>query len=144
MKNDQFHKKVYTRLDPFSLGVDPHSFARPVDEPVKKIISTPKRQSTREDFKKTFLPLLIEVFELRQMIKGHQIRNPLETVTKSPQEIVKQLQLLQNEIEESQKWCEGIILQISKAIDEAKTALAEPGKAKKLTWGQKLRLWIQR
>ena len=87
----------------------------------------------REDFKKTFLPLLIEVFELRQSIENYttQLHRPHRFFpaidTKSPQEILSRLEVLQNDIEESERWCQGVILQIAKGVEEAKRALGGEG-----------------
>ena len=91
----------------------------------KKIIPSSKKKGLREEFKKTFLPLLIDVFELRQMIRHHKTQNPnVDTKEyKSPKDILEKLQQLQSNIEESKRWCDGIISQISKGIDEAKEAL---------------------
>ena len=108
----------------------------------------------REEFKKTFLPLLIDVFELRQMIENHKIRShtpfqfPIDKISKTPHEILEQLQLLQGEIEESQKWCEGVILQISKGIAEAKEALEylenPKPEEKKISLLKKILSWVKR
>ncbi len=122
-------KKTYSRLKSSSLF---HFLKTPkVDEtkPKKKIIATEVKPSLREDFKKTFLPLLIDVFELRQMIDTYKTQkiSPelsfLGKVSKTPQEVLEQLKQLQNDVEESQRWCNGVILQISKGINEAKEAL---------------------
>ena len=71
-----------------------------------------------------FLPLLIDVFELRQMIDNYK-SNSSESIEKSPQQILERLEELQGDIEETQRWCDGVILQIAKGIKEAKDALDE-------------------
>jgi len=125
----KFHKKVYRKLDssPFSESI---TLSRlPSDSEPKKIIPSSATKGLREDFKKTFLPLLIDVFELRQMIDNYKTQMQesgtiqIEMVSKSPQEILERLEQLQKDIEESQRWCNGVILQIAKGIDEAKEAL---------------------
>jgi len=125
----KFHKKVYRKLDssPFSESI---TLSRPPsDSEPKKIIPSSATKGLREDFKKTFLPLLIDVFELRQMIDNYKTQMQesgtiqIEMVSKSPQEILERLEQLQKDIEESQRWCNGVILQIAKGIDEAKEAL---------------------
>ncbi|MCB1107145.1 MAG: hypothetical protein KDK76_03515 [Chlamydiia bacterium] len=130
MNKSNFKKKVYRKLDasPFSEAIS-LSKMEPPKEP-KKIIPSIASKGVREKFKKTFLPLLIEIFELRQAIENYQTElqfsNPIvDTPTKSPQDILLRLEQLQKEIEESQRWCEGVILQIAKGIDEAKEALGE-------------------
>jgi len=128
--NTQFRKKVYSKLDssPLSENIPPpSSFTSP--SPSKKIIPSSATKGLREDFKKTFLPLLIDVFELRQMIDNYKSQAesssplPMGKVTQSPREILERLEQLQNDIEETQRWCEGVILQIAKGIEEAKEAL---------------------
>jgi len=125
----KFHKKIYRKLDssPFSESI---TLSRlPSDSEPKKIIPSSATKGLREDFKKTFLPLLIDVFELRQMIDNYKTQMhesgtiEIEMVSKSPQEILERLEQLQKDIEESQRWCNGVILQIAKGIDEAKEAL---------------------
>lgn len=125
-----FRKKVYRKLDssPLSENIPPpSSFSQ--SHPSKKIIASGATKGLREDFKKTFLPLLIDVFELRQMIENYKSAAessspiPLGKVTQSPREILSRLEQLQNDIEETKRWCEGVILQIEKGIEEAKDAL---------------------
>lgn len=99
------------------------------EKPHKKIIPTGRISGVREDFKKTFLPLLIDVFELRQMVQNFKSRYSSSFLfthgqtSKSPKEVIQRLQQLQDDIEESKRWCEGVILQIEKGIEEAKEAL---------------------
>ena len=90
----------------------------------KKIIATTIGNNLREEFKKSFVPLLIEVFELRQSISNHKSQedNPL-LISKegaSLQEITERLENLQKEIEETKRWCEGVSLQIAKGLKETK------------------------
>lgn len=99
------------------------------ERPKKKIVPTSKISGLREEFKKTFLPLLIDVFELRQMMASHRssakshLPFDIHAPRKSPREILCRLEELQKEIEESQRWCEGVVHQISKGIEETKEAL---------------------
>jgi hypothetical protein len=124
------HKKTYSHLheSPFAARFQPSKASSP--EGRKKIIPTLAHSGLREAFKKTFLPLLIDIFELRQMIDTYKIHNQspqlryFGKVSKTPQEILTQLQLIQQDIEESQRWCEGVIGQIAKGIKEAQEALA--------------------
>jgi hypothetical protein len=121
-------KKTYSQLhsSPFSDHFKPSNTPH---EPRKKIIPTIAHSGLREEFKKTFLPLLIDIFELRQMIDTYKIQQQspklryFGKVSKTPQEILIQLKQMQLDIEESQRWCEGVILQISKGIREAQEAL---------------------
>lgn len=129
MDKNHFKKKIYKKLDssPLSESISLSNVSSK-SEP-KKIIASSATKGLREEFKKTFLPLLIDVFELRQMIDNYKSELEssasiqLEKISKSPQEILKRLEQLQTDIEESQRWCDGIILQISKGIEEAKEAL---------------------
>lgn len=131
MNNQLFKKKVYRKLEhsPFADRIS-LSRVEKKSEP-KKIIPTKATQGIREEFKKTFLPLLIDIFELRQMIDAYKsyVDSPssplIENLSKSPQEIIEDLKQLQADVEESQRWCEGVILQIAKGIEEAKEALGE-------------------
>ena len=115
-----FRKKVYARI------YDP-SQRENTGEKIKKIIPSSKMSGLREDFKKVFLPLLIDVFELRKKIQNYKIDRPhsfvLQEAIPPPQEILTRLTALQSDIEDSRRWCEGVILQISKGIEEAKEAL---------------------
>jgi hypothetical protein len=120
-----FRRKVYERMYTDSISL----LKADQEKPKKKIIPTSTKNGLREDFKKTFLPLLIDVFELRQRIQNYKVKRTTSSFFSSdsssiqPREILKRLQELQKEIEESQRWCEGVILQISKGIEEAKEAL---------------------
>ena len=122
-----FRKKTYCQLANSPLGKsipsDPlAAFSTPPSK--KKIVPSSATKGLREEFKKTFLPLLIDIFELRQAIETHKAAHesslPVGKVHKSPTEILKRLEQLQQEIEESQRWCEGVIVQIAKGIHEAK------------------------
>lgn len=124
MNKANFKKKVYRKLDssPLSESISLSSITS-TSKP-KKIIPSTATKGLREKFKKTFLPLLIDVFELRQMIDNYK-SDPSEGGEKSPQQILKRLEVLQGDIEETQRWCDGVILQIAKGIEEAKEALGE-------------------
>jgi len=125
----KFHKKVYRKLDSSPLSESITLSSPPSNHKPKKIIPSTATKGLREDFKKTFLPLLIDVFELRQMIDNYKTQMQssetvnIEMISKSPQEILERLEQLQKDIEESQRWCDGVILQIAKGIKEAKEAL---------------------
>ncbi|MEM7175372.1 MAG: hypothetical protein AAF443_05570 [Chlamydiota bacterium] len=126
-----FRKKTYCKLVNSPLGQsipsDPLA-ALSKSQANKKIVPSLATKGLREEFKKTFLPLLIDIFELRQAIDTHKAANesslPIGKVAKSPTEILKRLEQLQQEIEESQRWCEGVIVQIAKGIHEAKEILS--------------------
>lgn len=132
-KNDFTHDKeakTYSKLhSSFFSNFTTKTLKEEKKTPKKKIIPTTAQSGLREEFKKTFLPLLIDVFELRQMIETYKMqkRSPelecIGKVSKTPQEILSHLKQLQLDIEESQRWCDGVILQIAKGIDEAKEAL---------------------
>jgi len=113
---DGFRRKVYERMYTDSISL----LKADQEKPKKKIIPTSTKNDLKEDFKKMFLPLLIDVFELRQRIQNYKIK-PSSSV--QPKEILLHLQDLQKEIEESQRWCDGVMSQISKGIEETKEAL---------------------
>ncbi len=121
-----FQKKVYTRLSKSDLAsLNPKEALHQLNEPAqqKKIVATTICNNLKEEFKKNFVPTLIEIFELRQAIANHQLAvdNPLlyPKSQTSIKEIVNRLKVLQKEIEEAQRWCEGVALQISKGLYEA-------------------------
>lgn len=122
-------KKNYSRLytSPFADHFKLSSSSDPSTR--KKIIPTLAHSGLRDAFKKTFLPLLIDIFELRQMIDTHKLHQQspqfrhFGKISKTPQEILVQLEQMQRDIQESQRWCEGVIVQIAKGIHEAQEAL---------------------
>lgn len=100
------------------------------EKPKKKILPTTKKTGLREEFKKTFLPHLIDIFELRQMVRNYKKEkaspSPVSfhtTALKCPKEVLEKLEQFQHDVEEAQRWCAGMIMQISEAIQEAKDAL---------------------
>lgn len=119
--NTFFHKKVYASI------YKPSNLDAEKKNELKKIIPSTKTGGLREDFKKIFLPLLIDVFELRKQVQNYKqgLKTTFGQADKPscPKEILTRLTELQEGIEESRRWCEGVILQISKGIDDAKEAL---------------------
>lgn len=121
-------KKTYSQLhaSPFSDHLKPFSTNTPC---AKKIIPTIAQCGLREDFKKMFLPLLIDVFELRQMIDNYKMQQQspelhyFSKTSKTPEEILSRLRQMQLEIEEAQRWCDGVVSQIAKGIEEAQNTL---------------------
>lgn len=63
------------------------------------------------------------MIETYKMQKNSPELECIGKVSKTPQEILSHLEQLQQDIEESQRWSNGVILQIAKGIDEAKEAL---------------------
>lgn len=124
MNKRKFKKKIYRKLDssPLSSSIAPTSLSS--SEPPKKIIPSTEEVGLREKFKKTFLPLLIEVFELRQTIDNYKT-GTLEAIKKSPEEIMNDLEELQQNIEEIQRWSEGVTVQITKGLEEAQELFGE-------------------
>jgi 16S rRNA C967 or C1407 C5-methylase (RsmB/RsmF family) len=125
---DGFRRKVYTKMYNSSIS----ALQQDQEKPKKKILPSTTKSGLREEFKKTFLPLLIDVFELRQMVRNYKKEEQaasLASLTKEPKKCPKQvlekLEHLQHEVEESKRWCQGVILQIAEAINEAKEALKE-------------------
>lgn len=117
-------KKVYSHLftSPFSDRFKP-SISSFTSE--KKIVVTTVHSGLRDEFKKMFLPLLIDIFELRQLIDTYKLQKQSPTfhhlgkASKTPEEIMMKLREMQADIEESQRWCNGVIQQIAKGIQEA-------------------------
>lgn len=100
-------KKVYSHLftSPFSDRFKP-SISSCTSE--KKIVVTTLHCGLREEFKKMFLPLLIDIFELRQLIDTYKLQKQsrsfqhLGKASKTPEEIMVKLREMQADIEESQ------------------------------------------
>ena len=118
-----FRKKVYTTM------YTPTSFnsQKTKGTSLKKILPSPKMESVKKELKKMFLPLFIDIFELRQRIQNYKTTSPFSSRNeKSPKEILEHLTFLKNDIEEAQRWCEGIVLQIVKSVEEAKKVLNNP------------------
>jgi uncharacterized small protein (DUF1192 family) len=135
-----YQKKIYTRLSKSDLSsLNPKEALNPLQEPMKqkKIVATTISQNIREEFKKTFVPILVEVFELRQQITNHLNQDDGNQLfshsTLSINEITARLNLLKKEIEETKRWCEGVQLQIEKGLIEAQKSpacQAEPHREK--------------
>ena len=91
---------------------------------IRKKIVPSDTLSLRETFKKTFLPLLTDVFELRQMIENHTMRKSFLFTRRveSPEKVLEKLEQMRCEMEESRRWCNGVILQIARGIEEANKA----------------------
>lgn len=100
----------------------------------KKIVTSSAHSSLRELFKKTFLPLLIDVSELRLKLEDCKLQKTsgrlfqIGSMDKSPEDILKRLEQLQDDIAETRRWCEGVISQIDRGIEETKELLAFLGK----------------
>ncbi|MCH9613036.1 MAG: hypothetical protein S4CHLAM102_15380 [Chlamydiia bacterium] len=130
-----FTKKVYSAhfSNPLSDSIKSQSIASfkgRESHTDKKIRPTEAVAGLREEFKKAFLPLFVDMFELKQKIERYKSsQSPFVTEeqrsTQTPQEIIRRLNHLKDDIEESKKWCEGMVLEVSKAIEEATTALGE-------------------
>ena len=87
-------------------------------------LKLPLKRISARDFGAPFLDDLERRNFNRQMIDNYK-SDPSEGGEKSPQQILKRLEVLQGDIEETQRWCDGVILQIAKGIEEAKEALGE-------------------
>ena len=144
----QFHKKVYSKLDrsPFSRDVGARAL-KSNELKGKRIVPTSVISSLREQFKKSFLPLLIEIFEMRQMIANHKAESegsplPLGKLNRSPEEILAALKAKQEEVEEAQRWMSGVISQISKGIEETKEMMESADFNQNESALSKLRDWM--
>ena len=127
-----FRKKVYTKLTTSKLTDQVSSSLSQMNEAKgKKIIPTHIHPTLREGFKKMFLPLLIDIFELRQATQtchsqmfSDEVLN-FSIANKSPEQVLEKLEEIQNQVQEAQNWCDGVVLQISKGIEEAKEVLKQ-------------------
>lgn len=142
MENDLpagFRKKVYTRLTTSSLTSSlSQSISQNAPTPSSRKLSvTQTSRSICDKLKEVFLPLMIEIFELKQSTSGYKNQIfPDELIQvailkKHPEEILQSLETIQREVEEARNWCEGVLLQLSKASKEAREMLEEIGIEKK-------------
>ena len=124
-------KKIYSKLtvSPLRGAVEVSTDS----SSTKKIVATKFVSRLQEEFKQTFVPLLIEVFKLRQLTENYQREkegDPFVTqLTKSPEEILRHLEEMKETIEEAKRWHEGVLSQVSRGIEETKaiiTFLEEP------------------
>lgn len=101
-----FTKKTYKKIDAsyFQRTLSPFS----KQKEGKKIVATQSIKGLREEMKRLFLPLLIEVFECRQ------------TEKKSEEEILQKLTRTKDSVLDTMRWCEGVLQQIEKGIEECK------------------------
>lgn len=107
----------------------------PSSKPLKKkIVHTRSQKSLRELFKKTFLPLLIDISELRLKLEDYKLQKTsgrifqMKDFESGPEEILERLEQLQDDISETRRWCEGVITQIERGIDETQELLEFLGK----------------
>ena len=135
---DGFRKKVYTKLSVSELSSKlSESIAHARSPSLRKITASEVTPSVRSKFKEIFLPLLIDIFELRQTTENY--KNQLfseELIHKAvlkqpPEEILQNLQSIQAQVLEAKNWCDSVLLQLSKATDEAKSLVTQMGKEKK-------------
>ena len=148
MERTKFHKKVYSKLDRPSVTQTVGTRAlKPGDMKGKRIVPTSALCSLREQFKKSFLPLLIDIFELRQMISNRKAEDegsplPLGKTSRPPKEILKELEAKQHEVEEVQRWFSGVISQISKGIEEVREMIEDEEVTEEQSALSKLRDWM--
>lgn len=121
------YKKIYRKSDSSALMQSPSSSQSSAQSTPSKIVPSNANRAFSEECKKMFSPLLINIFELRQMIDNYktqlQSTDQVEKTFKLLQEVFAQLEQLQKDIEEALRWCNGLTIQISKGINEAKEAL---------------------
>ena len=121
-----FQKKIYTKLnksDLDSLNLQDSISKTIPSSSQKKIIAISIENKIKEDLKKNFLPLLIEIFELRQMISLHRYQQEHKDLFPSSKtslkEIIQRLETLKGEIEEAKRWCDSVSLQLEKGLQES-------------------------
>jgi len=95
----------------------------------KKIIAARIENSVRVALQRTFLPLLIEVFELKGQMQSliAQKKDPRlkvieKPVTLTPDQVIDRMRGIQENVEETMRWCEGLLSQLKKGIEEAEKA----------------------
>jgi hypothetical protein len=119
-------KKIYSKLtiSPLRGAIEVSTDS----SSTKKIIATKFVSRLQEEFKQTFVPLLIEVFKLRQVIETYQRAkegDPFATqLTTSPEDILRHLEEMQETIEEAKRWQEGVLSQVVRGIEETKAIIS--------------------
>lgn len=106
----------------------------------KRIIPTQSKSSFRDKHRELYLPLLIQIYELRGKLDLLKSPDPLYTPTESAETIYNKLKVLENEILEATRWCDGVVLQLSKALTEANKLIVKP--QKKLSFWQRIRRFL--
>ena len=127
-----FRKKVYTKLTTSELtGRVSDSISQISEAKGTKIIPTQVSSTLRGGFKQLFLPVLIDIFELRQSVANCKNQAEYEKMfeksldTKCPEQILEKLQMIQKQVEEAKNWCDSVTLQLGKGICEAKELLGQ-------------------
>lgn len=98
----------------------------------KKIVAARIENSIRTALQRTFVPLLIEIFEARQAIDILHMRKnepelaAFEKIARTPEEIIERLVEIRENIEETLRWGEGLQRQVQKTLEEAKDLCPPP------------------
>ncbi|MCI5052546.1 MAG: hypothetical protein MRY21_05355 [Simkaniaceae bacterium] len=109
----------------------------------KQIIPTQSKSSFRDRHRELYLPILIQVFELRGKLDQLRSPDPLTGPSESAATILEKLTSLETEISESRRWCDGVILQLSKALEEARKLLPEEEEEKSVSLIDRIKGWFK-
>ncbi|MBP9841393.1 MAG: hypothetical protein KBC64_03080 [Simkaniaceae bacterium] len=119
-------RKVYSKLSTSPLK-GPIGVSTDTPSP-KKIVATKFVSRLQEEFKQTFIPVLIEVFKLRQLTEAYKREKEgdpfVSQLTTSPEDILRHLEEIRETVEEAKRWHEGVLSQVSRGIEETKEILA--------------------
>lgn len=91
----------------------------------KRIVPTKSGSTFRDKHREIYLPILIQVIELRGKLEQMKNPDPLSDSSECPEQILGKLELLESDIIEAQRWCEGVVLQLGKAMEEARGLVPE-------------------
>jgi len=133
---DGFRKKIYTKMSVSTLSSRlSESISHSSSSCQRKIIATEVNPTIRSKFKEIFLPLMIDIFELRQTTQNYKNQSFSEDLIQKailkqpPAEVLQNLKSIQDQVEEAKNWCDGVLLQLSKAIEEASAIVCTPKKS---------------
>lgn len=123
IKTSQFQRRVF-QINP----EERKNVHQTSQQTFSQVSQQAKRSITGKDsphspkHRDVYFPLLIKIFALQEKINNLRSEShlsfPDEQTLRSPEEIRADLNHIIKEIEESQKWNEGVIRQANKALDE--------------------------
>ncbi|OGN61282.1 MAG: hypothetical protein A3F09_01795 [Chlamydiae bacterium RIFCSPHIGHO2_12_FULL_49_11] len=142
------HRKIYTKLPQAgSAFASTIQQANTASQNTKKISATQTPdKGLKHEYKKAFLPLLIEVYEMRQLLDNRKLNRStslnLFADARSPEQVLEKFLMLQKDVEETKRWCDGALKQIEKGIMEARSLVNEPAGNVASTKRSWIKRWI--
>ena len=118
MEKKEFRKKIFKKISKETLVPFPSIPAFPKEDP-----QTEHKLNVHfeKECKSLFVPLLDEIIQMQHHIKSKTQFYQLHSVqkqTKSNKDILQKLHQFKASIEESKRWCDSLLMQIEKGIEE--------------------------